>query len=63
MDELELVFKINECTTLKELDALRYKCITVGKRNPETFKIIQTEFVKKKVELQELSFKKYRNRY
>lgn len=47
----KLLEKIANCKTMPELDSMRMDLVIAGKQDPETFKTLQSAFIKKKNQL------------
>ncbi|MNW38922.1 hypothetical protein D3C74_160020 [compost metagenome] len=48
----ELLQKIQNCTTMPQLDSLRLELVQAGKESEESFRTLQQAFIKKKNQLQ-----------
>jgi hypothetical protein len=53
----ELIQKIQGCTTMPQLDALRLELVSVGKEDVQTFTTLQQAFIKKKNQLKRVPLK------
>lgn len=50
----ELLTKIKNCSTMPQLDEMRLELVTAGRGNVEVFKTLQSEFIKKKNQLERI---------
>ena len=50
----DLITKIKNCSTMPQLDDMRIELVTFGRGNQEVFKALQTEFIKKKNQLERI---------
>ncbi len=50
----QLIKKIKDCESMPQLDSMRLELVQAGKGNPDMFKALQSEFIKKKNQLERI---------
>lgn len=50
----QLIAKIKNCESIPQLDTMRLELVKAGKENPDSFGRLQSEFIKKKNQLERI---------